>query len=171
MATQGGVALAKTMPHRVLFPGSFDPMTLGHLDVARRASVLFDEVIIAVGESRDKTPLFATDERLELIRDVCSDLDNLTVKSFSGLVVDFAVKEGVVAIVRGLRSSADYTYELQMALMNRVLEEKIETVFIPTSPEYAHISSSLTKEIAKHHGDLSKLVPLIVSQKLTERMK
>lgn len=156
---------------RVVFPGSFDPMTLGHLDIIKRASHMFDEVVVGVGEARDKAPLFPTSERLELIREVCAALPNIEVKSFSGLVVDFAKSEKAVAIVRGLRSTADYTYEMQMALMNRALAAEIETIFIPTSPQYSHISSSLAKEIARHKGNLALLVPEVVSRKLLERIK
>ena len=163
--------MSRSKHHRVVFPGSFDPMTLGHLDIATRSSALFDEVVIGIGVSRDKTPLFATEERIAIVREVCSGLDNIVVKSFSGLVADFASAEEAVAIVRGLRSTADYTYEMQMALMNRALNDRVETVFIPTSPEYSHISSSLAKEIASHGGDLSKLVPKTVSEKLLERVK
>lgn len=154
-----------------LFPGSFDPMTLGHYDVVRRASHMFDSVVVAVGEARDKNPLFPLEDRIEMIRKVCSELDNIEVKSFDGLVVEFAKSVDAVAIVRGLRSQADFTYEMQMAQMNRVLNDSIETIFVPTSHEFSHISSSLAKEIAKHNGDLTKMVPPVVADLLRKRLK
>jgi pantetheine-phosphate adenylyltransferase len=153
-----------------VYTGSFDPMTLGHLDIIARASRLFDTLVVAVGESRDKTPLFPTPERLELLSAVCADLANVKIESFRGLAVSFAVERGGVALVRGLRSLADYNYEMQMALMNRALAPALETVFIPTSSQFSHISSSLAKEIALHGGDVELLTPPLVAARLRKKV-
>jgi len=155
-----------TAIRRAVFPGSFDPMTRGHLDVIERTSRLFDEVIVAVGEARDKSPLFPTKERVAIVNEVCAELGNVKAEAFTGLVVDFARKRGAVALVRGIRSGSDYDYEMQMALMNRAMHSDLETIFIPTNPSFSHISSSLAKEIAKHGGDVSLLVPGAVASRL-----
>lgn len=154
-----------------VYAGSFDPLTLGHLDVIKRASGLFSSLVVAVGEAREKKPLFPYEERVALIQDCTSGLKNVTVESFSGLAVNFARKVGAGAMIRGVRSTADYAYEVQMALMNRAMTPEIETIFIPTSPQYSHISSSLAKEIALHGGDMSLLVPPVVVNKLAEKLK
>src|SRR5690606_38857908 len=146
--------------------GSFDPLTLGHLDVIKRASKLFPALIVGVGAAREKKPLFPVEERLELIRSCISDLKNVRVESFTGLAVNFARAHNVVAMIRGVRSTYDYDYEVQIALMNRAMTPEIETIFIPTSAQYSHISSSLAKEIAIHGGDMSLLVPPLVAKKL-----
>ena len=162
---------SKQQERCALYPGSFDPMTLGHLDVIRRASLLFDRLIVAIGRSRDKSSLFSDEERISLIRAVCADISNIEVTSFEGLAVEFARKQGVLAMVRGIRSSADYSYEMQMAHMNRALHHRLETVFLPTSPEYSHISSSLAKEVALHGGDMNLLVPALVARSLTKKFR
>lgn len=154
-----------------VYTGSFDPMTLGHLDVITRASKLFKKVIVAVGEARGKAPLFTTAERLDLLRATTRDLGNVEVASFTGLAVDFAARQGPVALVRGLRSATDFAYEMQMAGMNHALKPAIDTVFLPTSPLFSHISSTLAKEIAHHGGDLTLLVPPLVAQKLSEKQR
>lgn len=153
-----------------VYTGSFDPMTLGHLDVITRASKLFDRLIVAVGEAREKKPLFSVTERIDLVKAVCVKVKNIEVASFSGLAVDYAAQMGAICLIRGLRSTADYSYEMQMALMNRAMKPAIETVFFPTSPEYSHISSSLAKDIALHGGDMNLLVPPLVSKRLAEKM-
>jgi pantetheine-phosphate adenylyltransferase len=145
-------------------------MTLGHLDVIERASGLFDLLIVAIGEARGKQPLFPTPERVALVAEICAGMPNGRVESFNGLATDFAASRGAAALIRGLRSSADYSYEMQMALMNRALQPGIETIFIPTSPQFSHISSSLAKEVALHGGDVNLLVPPLVAQRLTARM-
>jgi len=162
---------AKTTERVAVYSGSFDPMTLGHLDVIRRASRLFDVLIVATGEASGKAPLFTTPERCEVIAAVVADLPNVKVESYRGLTVTFAEKQRAVALVRGLRSHSDYDYEMQMALMNRVLAPAIETLFIPTSPQFSHISSSLAKEIALHGGDVNLLVPPLVARKLADKIK
>lgn len=154
-----------------LYAGSFDPLTLGHLDVIRRASGLFQNLIVAVGAAREKQPLFPAEERVELIQACTSDLKNVKVEIFTGLAVNFARLKNAGAMIRGIRSTADYAYEVQMALMNRAMTPEIETLFIPTSPQYSHISSSLAKEIALHGGDMSLLVPPLVVKKLAEKIK
>ncbi len=154
-----------------LYAGSFDPLTLGHLDVIKRASKLFPQLIVAVGVVREKNPLFPADERVELIRACTLDLKNVKIESFTGLAVNFARSRQAVAMVRGIRSMTDYAYEVQMALMNRAMTPEIETIFIPTSPQFSHISSSLAKEIAIHGGDMTLLVPPLVAKKLAEKIK
>lgn len=154
-----------------LYAGSFDPLTLGHLDVIRRASKLFPALVVAVGVAREKKPLFPVEERVALIQACTSELKNVKVETFSGLAVNFARSRNVVAMIRGIRSTTDYAYEVQMALMNRAMTPEIETIFIPTSPQFSHISSSLAKEIAIHGGDMSLLVPPLVAKKLAEKIK
>lgn len=157
-------------PARVaIYTGSFDPMTLGHLDVIKRTSPLFDEVVVAIGEARGKAPLFSLEERIALIRKVTGNLSNVSVSSFAGLAIEFAKERNAVVMVRGIRSTTDYAYEVQMALMNRAMAPKVETIFFPTSPEYSHISSSLAKEIALYGGDLRLLVPREVAADLAKK--
>jgi pantetheine-phosphate adenylyltransferase len=163
--------MPKVHENVALYAGSFDPLTLGHLDVIKRASKLFPSLIVAVGAAREKKPLFPVEERVELIRTCIAELKNVKVESFSGLAVNFARSHNVVAMIRGVRSTADYAYEVQMALMNRAMTPEIETIFIPTSPQFSHISSSLAKEIAIHGGDMSLLVPPLVARKLAEKIK
>jgi pantetheine-phosphate adenylyltransferase len=154
-----------------LYMGSFDPMTLGHYDVIKRASNLFDKLIVGIGEARGKTSLFTVEERLAMIKEMTRELANVETHAFMGLAINYAAKIGAIAMVRGVRSSADYSYEMQMALMNRAMNPGIETIFFPTSPQYSHISSSLAKEIALHGGDMNLLVPPLVSKRLAERVK
>jgi pantetheine-phosphate adenylyltransferase len=141
-----------------IFPGMFDPVTLGHVDVIRRGAALFDEIIVAVGKNPLKTALLPMAERLVILRDVLADLPNVRVEEFEGLTVDYARRLGAAAILRGIRDSSDLRYELQIALTNRAVTG-VETVFIMTSPELAFTSSTLIKQIASMGGDVSKLVP------------
>jgi len=141
-----------------IFPGMFDPVTLGHVDVVRRGAALFDEIIVAVGQNPLKTALLTAAERLAILRDVLADLPNVRVEEFDGLTVDYARRVGAAAILRGIRNSSDLQYELQIALTNRAVAG-VETVFIMTSPEFAFTSSTLIKQIAAMGGDVSKLVP------------
>ncbi len=154
-----------------VYTGSFDPMTLGHLDVIERASSRFDRLVVGIGESGSKAPLFSLKERIELVTKTCAKLVNVEVRSFKGLAVDFATAAKAQTLIRGLRSSADYNYEMQMALMNRAMAPELETLFIPTSPQFSHISSSLAKEIALHGGKVNLLVPTLVSKKLAEKLR
>ncbi|MCL2701049.1 MAG: pantetheine-phosphate adenylyltransferase [Phycisphaerae bacterium] len=141
-----------------VFPGMFDPVTLGHVDVIRRGAALFDEIVVGVGRNPLKTALLTTAQRLTILRDVLADLPNVRVEEFDGLTVDFARRLGAAAILRGIRDSSDLRYELQIALTNRAVTG-VETVFIMTSPELAFTSSTLIKQIASMGGDVSKLVP------------
>lgn len=152
-----------------LCPGTFDPVTNGHVDIVQRAATLFDRVVVAVVENPAKEPLFSVAERVEMLREALSGLSNVEVESFSGLLVDHARSRGVGVIVKGLRAVSDFDYELQMAQMNRHLGE-IETCFVPTSPRWSYLSSSLVKEIAGYGGDVSGLVPDHVLGRLKERL-
>jgi pantetheine-phosphate adenylyltransferase len=151
-------------------PGSFDPVTNGHLDVFTRAAALFEHVTVAVLVNHSKSSLFTVDERLELLREVTSDYENVTVDFFDGLLVDFCNDHGIKTIVKGIRAVSDFDYELQMAQMNNRLAE-VETVFIPTDPAYGYLSSSLVKEVAKHGGDVSGLVPDVVLLRMAQRFE
>ena len=159
------------MPERVaLYPGSFDPLTNGHLDVLFRARRLADRVIVAILENDAKEPLFSVEERLEMIREIVGGDSGVSVRSFSGLLVDFAAQTGATLLVRGLRAISDYEYELQMALMNRRLAPAIETVFLMAKEEYSYVSSRLVKEVARLGADVSGLVPEPVRHRLEERL-
>jgi pantetheine-phosphate adenylyltransferase len=159
------------MTERVaLYPGSFDPLTNGHLDILSRARRLADKVVVAILENDVKTPLFSVAERMEMIREIVGDDPATPVRSFSGLLVDFALEMKATLIVRGLRAVSDYEYELQMALMNRRLTPSIETVFLMAKEEYSYVSSRLVKEVARLGGDLSGLVPESVRLRLLARV-
>ncbi|MGB2992069.1 MAG: pantetheine-phosphate adenylyltransferase [Paenisporosarcina sp.] len=140
-------------------PGSFDPVTFGHLDIIKRGASVFDEIHVVVLNNSSKKPLFTVEERMALISEVTSTLPNVHVDSFSGLLVDYANKVNAHAIVRGLRAVSDFEYEMQITSMNRVLDEKIETFFIMTNNQYSFLSSSIVKEVAKYGGNISELVP------------
>ncbi len=155
----------------VVFPGSFDPFTWGHLEVIQRALNMFERVIVAVGVSGSKQALFSADARVKMIEDACKSMRAVTVTAFEGLAVDFAKAAGAVALIRGLRSEADFTYEMPMALANRQLEKSLETIFIPTNPKYSYVSSTLVKEIARLDGDVTSMVPPSVSKKLAEKLR
>jgi pantetheine-phosphate adenylyltransferase len=154
---------------RCVCPGSFDPVTNGHLDVIERASQLFDEVAVLVTINKSKTGMFGIDERLEMLRESTSHLPNVTVDSFHGLLVDYCREHDARAIVKGLRAVSDFDYELQMAQMNHRLSG-VDTVFVPTSPDSSFLSSSLGKEVATWGGDVSGLVPEAVLRRLTARV-
>ena len=158
------------MSERVaLYAGSFDPLTNGHLDILSRARRLADRVVLAILENDAKKPLFTVEERLAMIREIVGDDPAVPVRSFSGLLVDFAKQSGATLIVRGLRAVSDYEYELQMALMNRRLAPAIETVFLMAKEEYSYVSSRLVKEVARLRGDLSGLVPPPVLKRLAAK--
>jgi pantetheine-phosphate adenylyltransferase len=154
---------------RVVCPGSFDPVTNGHLDVIGRASKLFDEVVVAVLINQSKKGLFSTDERVDMIRDASKEFGNVEVESFDGLIVDFCRRHDIPAIVKGLRAVSDFDYELQMAQMNHSLSG-VETLFVTTSPIYSFLSSSLVKEVAAGGGDVSGLVPPPVLDRLRTKL-
>ena len=156
--------------HRAIYPGSFDPLTNGHLDIIERSAKLFDEVIVAILLNVQKQPLFSTEERIEMIREVVPHT-NVRVDTFEGLLVHYAVKQQAQVIVRGIRAISDYEYELQMALMNRRLEPSVETVFLMASGENSYISSRLIKEVFTLGGSISGLVPPLVEQRMKERVE
>lgn len=140
-------------------PGSFDPVTNGHLDIIRRAAKVFDEVSVVVLSNSSKRPLFSTEERTALLQQVTKEIHNVKVDSFNGLLVDYAKGVGASAIVRGLRAVSDFEYEMQITSMNRVLDENIETFFVMTNSQYSFLSSSIVKEVAKYGANISDLVP------------
>jgi pantetheine-phosphate adenylyltransferase len=154
---------------RAVCPGSFDPVTNGHLDIISRASGLFDEVVVAVGVNKSKNRLFTPEERIEMLREVCGEFPNVQVDGFEGLLTTFCAERGIHAIVKGLRAVSDFDYELQMAQMNASLAD-VETVFVPTSPEYSFLASSLVKEVATFGGDVSGLLPASVHERLVRRL-
>ena len=154
---------------RLVYPGSFDPVTNGHLDIVGRAARIADELIVAVLRNPNKTALFSVDERLEMLREVTKEYDNVRVAKFKGLIVDFCKANDVSAIVKGLRAVSDFDYELQMAQMN-YNQAGVETLFMTTNPLYAFLSSSLVKEFAKYGGDVASLVPEPVLDRLTVRL-
>ena len=155
---------------RAIYPGSFDPVTNGHLDVIERARTLFDEVIVAVAINDQKQPLFAPDERLAMLRQAIT-IDAVRVAPMEGLLVEFAASEGAHAVVRGLRAISDFEFEFQMALMNRKLDPEIETIFLMPKEEYTYLSSRIVKEIASLGGDVSAFVPPLVAEALAKKFK
>jgi len=153
-----------------IYPGSFDPLTLGHVDIIARGSALFDRIIVGVLENVEKQPLFTVEERLEMIRETFADRRNVEADAFSGLLVDYAVSRGATAIVRGIRAISDFEYEFQMALMNRRLAPTLETVFMMPAEEYSYVSSRLIKEVVLLGGSVTGLVPPGVELRLRERL-
>jgi pantetheine-phosphate adenylyltransferase len=153
---------------RAIYPGSFDPLTNGHLDIIERSAKLFDEVVVALLLNIQKQPMFSVEERVEMIQAVVP-YENVRVDTFNGLLVHYAVEKGAEAIVRGIRAVSDYEYELQMALMNRRLEPTIETVFLMASEEYSYLSSRLIKEVFTLKGSITGLVPALVEQRMKEK--
>ncbi len=156
---------------KALYPGTFDPITNGHLDLVHRALRLFDEVIVAVGTAREKDPMFTVAERVEMIRAATSELEGVTVESFSGLLVDEVRRYGATSILRGLRAVSDFEYEFQMALMNRHLAPDVETVFLMPNKNYSYLDSTVVKEVALLGGDASGFVPQVVLERLLERRR
>jgi len=154
---------------RVVCPGSFDPVTNGHLDIVGRAASLYDEVFVAVLINPSKHGLFTVDERVEMLREVTAKYGNVRIDRFAGLLVDYCSANGITAIIKGLRAVSDFEYELQMAQMNYRLA-KIETLFMTTNPQYSFLSSSLIKDVAKYGGDVSGLVPDVVQDRLRDRL-
>lgn len=152
-----------------VYPGSFDPVTLGHLDIIKRASEMTDELIVAVLVNKAKTPLFSVEERVSMLKTVTKDIGNVTVKSFSGLSVEFAKEQGAEFLVRGLRAITDFEYELQMAQTNRIMDPHIDTIFLTTNLKYAYLSSTTVREVASYGGDISRFVPAEVEQAVLEK--
>jgi pantetheine-phosphate adenylyltransferase len=160
-----------TRPRVALFPGSFDPFTNGHLDLAKRASALFDRVVIAVAQNSAKTALFTPEERVEMIESSVGGLKGTSAIHFSGLLVDCAKQIGAQVIIRGLRAVSDFEFEFQMALMNRRLAPGVEIAFLMPSQEFTYLNSSLVKEVARHGGSVRGLVPPLVERRLVERLR
>jgi pantetheine-phosphate adenylyltransferase len=152
---------------RAIYPGSFDPVTNGHLDIIERARKLFDEVIVAVAHNDEKEPVFSLSERLELLRATVGKIDNVRIAQFTGLLVEFAKAQKAGAVIRGLRAVSDFEFEFQMALMNRKLDAAVETIFLMPKEEYTYLSSSIVKEIARLGGNVSGFVPACVVKALS----
>ncbi|MEW5965644.1 MAG: pantetheine-phosphate adenylyltransferase [Pseudomonadota bacterium] len=153
-----------------VYPGTFDPITRGHEDLVRRAGRLFDRVVVAVAESRNKRPFFSIDERVAMTREVLADVPRVSVEGFSGLLIDFVAAQGAIAVLRGLRAASDFEYEFQLAGMNRHLKPDIETIFLTPSDQYMFISASMIREIAQLGGDVSPFVHPLVARRLSEKI-
>ena len=156
---------------RVLYPGSFDPVTYGHLDVAKRAASIFDEVLVAVAANSEKKALFSIEERMELFREACKDIPNIRVVTFKGLMVKAVDDFKADAVIRGIRAASDFEYEFQMALANRSLAPNAETVFITADPQNMYVSSSLIRQIATFGGNVSDFVPKNIVEEIEKRLK
>jgi pantetheine-phosphate adenylyltransferase len=156
---------------RAIYPGSFDPVTNGHLDVIDRARKLFDEVIVAVASNDEKQPLFSLEQRLDLLRETAGKINNVRIAQFSGLLVEFARAQEAGAVIRGLRAVSDFEFEFQMALMNRNLNPGVETIFLMPKEEYTYLSSRIVKEIARLGGDVSSFVPSCVTKALSGKFR
>jgi pantetheine-phosphate adenylyltransferase len=159
------------MAIRAVYPGTFDPVTNGHIDLIKRSAALFDSVVVGILRNAEKTPLFSVEERISMLENATSDLKNVTIASFAGLLVDFAEKIEATVIIRGIRAISDYEYELQMALMNRRLSSKAETVFMLPAETYSFLSSRLVKEIAALGGAINGLVPADVERRLFDKLR
>ncbi|HHU93056.1 MAG TPA: pantetheine-phosphate adenylyltransferase [Halanaerobiaceae bacterium] len=157
------------MQQIVVYPGSFDPVTNGHLDIIKRSAQIFDQVIVAVFKNPQKQPLFTMEERVDLLKEVTKELDNVSVDSFSGLTMDYVRSKKAIAIIRGLRAVSDFEGEFQMALLNKELNREVETIFFMTDIKYAYLSSSAVKEVAQFGGNIDGLVPDLVKKALKEK--
>ncbi len=152
-------------------PGSFDPVTLGHLDIIKRGSDIFDKVYVCILNNSSKQPLFTVEERISLLKEVTKDMPNVEVDSFKGLLIDYAASKNAKVVLRGLRAVSDFEYEMQITAMNRKLNENIETLFMMTNSQYSFLSSSIVKEAAKYHGNITDLVPEVVERELQKKFK
>jgi len=155
---------------RAIYPGSFDPPTNGHLDLIQRGSQIFEELVVAILRNSEKVPMFSVMERLEMLRELTSDLSNVRIDTFDGLMVEYAKSIDAMCVLRGIRAISDYEYELQMALMNRKIEPTLETVFMMPADKYSYVSSRLVREVAQVGGPVKGLVPEAVEQKLREKL-
>lgn len=156
---------------KAIYPGSFDPPTLGHLDIIRRSARLVDELVVAVLINNAKNPLFSTDERVSMIQEAVCDIPNVSVESFDGLTVDFAREKNANMIVRGLRAVTDFEYELQIAQTNHIVNTEIDTVFLTTSLQYSYLSSTIVKEVASYGGDISQFVPAFIAERVYDKYR
>ena len=156
---------------KAIYPGSFDPVTFGHLDIIERSTKIVDELIVAVLINSAKKSLFSIDERVKMLSDLLADHDNIRVESFGGLLVDYAKQNDASIIVRGLRAVTDFEYELQISQMNRTIYSEIDTIFLTTSLEYAYLSSSIVKEVASYGGDISHFVPESIVPKIYDKLR
>jgi pantetheine-phosphate adenylyltransferase len=154
-----------------IYPGSFDPITLGHIDIIKRAILLFDRVIVAASVNIHKDPFFNVEERVEMIRESVRSFPQVVVDSFDGLLVDYARQKKAIAIIRGLRAVSDFEYEFQMSLVNRKMDEELVTVFLMTHDKYSYLNSSIVKELARFNGDISSFVPLFVKERIIEKLR
>ena len=154
-----------------IYPGRFDTVTNGHMDLIKRSAAMFDELIVAVLKNNSKTPLFSSEERVNMLKEVTKDISNVKVDSFSGLLVDYADKVGACTIVRGLRAVTDFEYELQMAQTNRIMNKRVDTIFLTTSLDYAYLSSSIVREVAVCGGSVDKFVPEYVSDMIGKKLE
>ena len=159
------------MKRIAIYPGSFDPVTNGHLDIVRRGTILFDEIIVAILHNPTKTALFTVEERLDMLKETMKDIPGISFDTFGGLLVDYAHKRGAHAILRGMRAVSDFEYEFQLALMNRKLDRDIQTVFLMTGLRWIFTSSSIIKEAAQFGGDVSDMVPPMVNKKIIEKYR
>ena len=156
---------------RAIYPGSFDPVTFGHIDIIERAARISDELIVGVLQNKAKTPLFSVEERVIMLREVTKHLKNVKIVPFEGLLIEFAKKMDAKVIVRGLRAITDFEYELQMSQTNRKLNSDVETLFLTTSLDYSYLSSTTVKEVASFGGDITQFVPEFVAEKVTEKIR
>ncbi|MCM3732287.1 pantetheine-phosphate adenylyltransferase [Fictibacillus nanhaiensis] len=157
------------MPTTAVCPGSFDPVTRGHLDIIKRGANVFDEVIVVVANNQSKDPLFTVDERIALLKEVTKKFPNVKVDSFNGLLIDYVKSIGANVILRGLRAVSDFEYEMKIASINKKLDDEVETFFMMTNNQYSFLSSSIVKEAAKYHANVSDLVPEVVEEALKEK--
>ncbi len=155
---------------RVIYPGTFDPVTYGHIDVIQRAIDLFDEVVVTVARNPSKTPLFTVSERLEMLHDSLKDFDKVVIDSFDGLIVDHAREVEAIGIIRGLRAISDFEFEFQMALTNRKLDDNLRTIFLMPHEKYTYLNSTIVRNLAQFHGDISEFVPPIVAKMLEAKI-
>lgn len=156
---------------KVIYPGSFDPVTNGHIDIIKRASVNFEEIVVAILDNKSKSPLFTLEERISMLKDATSEFENVTIDSFSGLLVDYVEAMDTNTVLRGLRAISDYESEMRNALANKSLNNNVETLFMVSKAEYTFLSSSVVKEIAGFNGDVSNMVPESVSVKLKNKFR
>ena len=155
---------------RAIYPGSFDPVTYGHLDIIRRSAGMVDELIVGVLNNKAKTPLFSVEERVKMLKEVTKDLDNVKVVPFDGLLVEFARQQKARLVIRGLRAITDFEYEIQMSQTNHKLEPEVETMFLTTNLKYSYLSSTIVREVAAFGGDISQFVPETVAKSIKEKM-